>query len=79
MSIVEALGGLVSVAGVVELASTLELDGVGGADVSGTFSPAVGPVAMLVTGHIIVYSDTSSVVTWPLGQSVTSGAHEVTV
>jgi hypothetical protein len=34
-----------------------------------------------VTGHIVVYKDTISVVTFPIleGQSITVGAHEVMV
>lgn len=34
---------------------------------------------VLVTGHTVVVRDTSSVVTCPVGQLVTSGGHDVTV
>ena len=34
---------------------------------------------VLVTGHTVVVRDINSVVTWPLGQLVTVGGHEVTV
>lgn len=60
---IDILGALVSVVRVAELASTLDSGGVGCADVSGTFNPADGAVGLLSTGHIVVYSDTSSVVT----------------
>lgn len=42
--------------------------------VSGLSTPIV-----LVTGHTVVVTDTSSVVTFPVGQLVTVGGHEVTV
>lgn len=42
--------------------------------VSGLSTPIV-----LVTGHTVVVTDTSSVVTCPVGQFVTDGGHDVTV
>lgn len=43
-------------------------------------APVVAPVVWAsVTGHTVVYTATTSVVTWPTGQLVTVAAHDVMV
>lgn len=59
----------VYVLGSVNVAVISGAAGLGGAVGCGPFS----------TGHQVVYATTTSVVTWPTGQLVTEGGHEVTV
>jgi hypothetical protein len=59
----------VYVLGSVKVAVISGAAGLGGAVGCGPFS----------TGHQVVYATTTSVVTWPTGQLVTEGGHEVTV
>lgn len=55
-----------------------EAEPVVGGVVSG-WTYVVPSIMSWVTGQIVVYKETTSVVTFPVGQSVTVGAHDVTV
>lgn len=74
--VAELLATSLEIGGIAEVCGVTPLEGTG-AGVASALDLAV--VWTCSTGHIVVYRDTSSVVTWPVGQLVTSGGHEVTV